>query len=38
MSLRRYYLDKAGMLLFCNTVVLCNVRREMLLSVPNHLH
>ena len=29
MSLRRRHLDKAGRLLFHNTVVLCNVRREM---------
>jgi len=29
MSLRRRHLDKAGRLLFCNIVVLCNVRREM---------
>jgi len=29
MSLRRHHLDKAGMLLLHNTVVLCHVRREM---------
>jgi len=35
-SLRRGYLDKAGMLLFL--VILYNVGREMLLPVPNYLH
>jgi len=29
MSLRRRHLDKAGRLLFCNTVVQCNIRMEM---------
>jgi len=36
MSLSRCYISKAETLLFHNTVVLCKVRREMLLLVPNY--